>query len=196
MNPSERDYRQVARWLDGAAVELTPAQRALAEQIQADAARVGPALDVQVPGGVLHRVRARMGGAGEGSRRLLPRPGALVRRPGLRRLGRVGWAAAAAAVLIAAGLLWLGDARRPGANGVSALQYLQSFLRPQDDLLDPGAELLGEQIADHRMELSLDDAWPFEMAVQGLAEEIDQFGLEEMEPVGEDWPDSSRWSVP
>jgi len=182
MNPSERDYRQVARWLDGAAVELSPAQRALAEQIQADAGRVGPALDVPVPPGVLARVRARMVGAAVRSR---------------RRLRRASWAAAAAAVLIAAGLFWLGDARRPGANGLSSLQCLQSFLRPQDDLLGPGAELLSEQIADRRVELSLDDdAWPFEMAVQGLAEEIDQFGLEEMEPGGEDWPDSPLRSEP
>jgi len=54
---TECDYEIVARHLDGAAVELTDEQRALAERVREDEALLGAALDVPAPAGLAGRGR-------------------------------------------------------------------------------------------------------------------------------------------
>ena len=156
MKLTERDYECVGRWLDGQELELTPAQRALAEEIVADAGVVGPALDVALPPGTLHRAQARMVGLGRFRRRRLP------------------WvAAAAAAVAIAVGLWALIGAN--GSGTISPQQYVEAFLQDPGEGLDARVELLAEEMADYQVRLALGELWPLEMALQGLEEDVGEF---------------------
>ncbi len=79
----------------------------------------------------------------------------------------------AAAVVIAAGALTLILTSRD--NGISPRQYVETFLRAPTEELDARVELLAEEVADYQMQLSLSEAWPLEMALQGLEEEVGQF---------------------
>lgn len=57
MTTNEIDYERIARWLDGEEVRLTDAERAAAEGIRRDEARVGAALDVSPQTGALAKAR-------------------------------------------------------------------------------------------------------------------------------------------
>jgi len=105
---SDHDYEQVGRWLDGEPVALTPTQRELAQRVLADEAAMGPQLDVGVPAAVLRRLAAP---------RVRPAP----RRARLPRW--VGAAAAAAAILLAA-ILWkpIAGPARPASQAVADLE--------------------------------------------------------------------------
>ena len=94
MNPSEQQYEQIARYLDGEDVSLSEPLRELAEQIRRDEAAVGQALDITVPPPAIGNARNRMLAE-------LARP----RRRALRRwVGGLSAAAAAAAIVLA---VWL-----------------------------------------------------------------------------------------
>ena len=163
MNQSERDYELAGRWLDGEDVELSGAQRALAEEIAAGVERVGEALDAEVPSGALHRVHVRF----------------VRTRRGRARSSWARWAAAAAAaVLIGAGVVILTLPGRPVGEGTSPSAFVESFLQEPLEDVDVRADLLSEELADYQVELSLYQAWPLEMSFQELEEEVGQFDLD------------------
>ena len=172
MNPTHEDYDIVARYLDGERVQLTAAQQALAEEISADSELVGRALDVTVPGGVLHRVGARVAEALPGRR---------------SRLRGFRWAmsAAAAAAVVLAVMLWPG---RPGrepdppitriAARLSAAEYVEQFLKAAPDDLDAQTKLLAEEVADYHVQMLLGEASPLDMSLASVEDEIDYLGFD------------------
>ncbi len=178
MSLSEQDYGQVARWLDGEDVELTAAQRALAEEVAADSERVGRALEVELPAGTLHRVAARLAAGAA--------------RPRAKRHS-LGWAGAVAAAAVIAAGLWM--FLRPGGAKLSPREYVEAFLEPPPDRIEAQVELLAEDVADCQLELSLGDLRPLEVGLQALEDRLSGFdtgGEDSPEAAGED-ADEQLW---
>lgn len=168
MNPRHEDYERVGRWLDGEPVELTDAQRALAEEVAADAAALGPALDVSLPAGALHRAHGRL-------KRALPRR---------RRWQPLRWAAAAAAAAAVTLAVVLGR----GGNGMQPSEYLECFLQAPAGELDDRADALADELAEYQVQLTLNGEWPTAVAFTGLEGEVEDLFFEETTPAGqEEW---------
>jgi hypothetical protein len=89
-DPNERDYELIARWLDGEPVELSDRQRRVADEIAGDERALGPTPKGRLPDGVRRKAMA-------------PVRRALAWRAMTRKLVPL---TAAAAVLVAVGLLW------------------------------------------------------------------------------------------
>ena len=180
MNTPDEDYELVARRLDGEEVVLTPAQRALAEGIAADAEKVGPALEVSVPPGTLHRVSARVSST---LSRTEGRQAAAARAPARKKWLRWVGAAAAAAVVVAALLLPLSP-EKPDTSSQApthAAVDMSDLVRTIDEF-DARVEVLAEELADYRVRLALDEDFSAELALVGLEEEMTEFLLDEDEP--------------
>lgn len=165
---NDEQYERVARWLDGDAVELTAAESALAEEIRAEEARLGDALQAAPPMVAMARARVRMIAAAA-----RPRWHAV-------RWGLSG-AAAAAAVLVAASLLWWGGAqpqRMPGGAPLTADMLSEAYM-PESQNVD--LDLIADELSDMQAEMVVglpatrDDA---EMDV--LQDMVDLFWLEEI----------------
>jgi hypothetical protein len=159
MNANE-EYERVARRLDGEPSPLTPAEEALARDIQADLAKVAPALNVAMPAGVLHRVNA---GLGQPARLAPARKKALIWRiqPWLS-------AAAGAAVFVAAILTPVG----PGGKTIAQMLTLPDGwdLVPATEF-HARADALAQEMAEEHRRLE-PDAWPMELAVAGLEQDL------------------------
>jgi hypothetical protein len=153
MSATQEDYERIGRRIDGEDVDLTEAQRALAEEIAADEAGVGAALAVSLPGGTLHRVSARV-------RRALP---------GRRRARAVRWAAAAAAVAAAVAMAAL---LTTDTNGVEPSEYVAHFLHAPSGELEARADMLADELAEYQVHLAVGDEWGLEVAVNGLEQEL------------------------
>ncbi|KPK85803.1 MAG: hypothetical protein AMJ81_02605 [Phycisphaerae bacterium SM23_33] len=171
----QEDYERAGRWLDGEEIDLTPTQLALAGEIAADAAKVGRALEVPLPGGALHRVSARLKRA---------------RRRGRARPMR--WvAAAAAAAVVGVGLLAL---LTGGRNRIEPAEYVEWFLQSPSGELDARAALLADELAEYQVQLTLGEEWPVEVTVKGLEQQLGEFILEEADPAEpsawEQWEES------
>jgi hypothetical protein len=122
VNPSQQQYEQIARYLDGEDVQPDLAQRELVEQIRRDEQAVGPALDVATPPAAMDKARNRMLAE-------LSRP----TRPAWRRwVAGVSAAAAAAAIVLA---VWLAPESAPDPG--------ESLSR-----LEPSAEQFAYALAD------------------------------------------------
>ena len=168
MNPTHEDYDIVARYLDGERVQLTAEQQALAEEISADSELVGRALDVTVPGGVLHRVGARVAEA-------LP-----ARKSWRRGLRRVTSAAVAVAIVLAI-IFWPTEPpteRTPPGPGLSAVESVERFLSADGDDWDARANLLAEEVADYHVEMLLGETSPLDMALASVEDEIGYLGFD------------------
>jgi hypothetical protein len=177
MIPSEQDYEQVAAWLDGGKVELTAGQRALAEEIAADSSRLGSALDVSPPPGVLHRVHARM---------QPPQDAHKARR-------RHGWlvfpAAAAAAAAILLGLLLPQGPTGPHAGrGLSPMEMMNAFLQGPDGNLHEQAEQLGLEIMNCRLALT-EEGKDQDLLLAGVQNDLDDLILDQDDTILEDEPE-------
>jgi hypothetical protein len=153
MNALEQEYELVARRLDGEDVQLTPAQQALADEIAADQARVGPLLAPPLPAGLLHRVHAR----------LTARPARLAPRVAWARWGVV---AAAAVILLAVAFLSRGPAR--SNSPMSAADYISAFLHTPGSELEMQAEMLSNEMDNYQVELALGDTGPVDQAVRAM----------------------------
>jgi len=155
--------------------ELTDLERALMAEIAAAEARIGPALDVDVPAGALHRVGARLAAA-SGARR------------GPRRWLAWTGAAAAAAIAVAA-CLWLAPRPTERRAQLTPGEYVVRFVQASSDPLDLRVQMLGEELADYHVAMALGDDWPLDMAFLAFEDAIEQAILED-QPLGseDDWP--------
>ncbi len=181
MSTKNEDYELIGRWLDGEDIDLTADQRALAEDITADAERVGPALDVHMPAGTLHRVNARLIQACDGAG-----------RP--HKSGRLVWlrwsaaAAAVAAAVIIAAVLFQPTAPvgpdtpdRPIAGmGANDEMFVYNILDDEDGW-DVRAETLGEEMTDCRASLALNEDFPAALALAEMEYELEEFILDDAE---------------
>ncbi|MDY7011152.1 MAG: hypothetical protein SVV80_10435 [Planctomycetota bacterium] len=178
MNTHNEDYEIIARRMDGEDIDLTEAQKALAEEIAADAEVVGRALDVRLPGGTLHRVNARIGQSHVTERK--------------RRTIWLGRAAAVAAAVIVAAVLLLPSG--PDEEGIKITEPLPTangelFVLNiiADDDLDFRVEALSEDLDDTRTAMMLDEDFSTEMVMASFEQEMEELMLEEN---GLDsWPD-------
>jgi hypothetical protein len=170
MNPSEEQYADIARWLDGEDMELSPQQRVIASEIQRGERDLGVMLDVPVSPQAMDRARRRLGEELTRSRRRIVRIGYLG--------GAV--AAAAAVIILAVVALWEGPAPpRPDEKEVAqTVSYEELFREPSPG--DVELDLLGTQID----ELEADVTFSFgrstmDVSLNALQREIDEFWLEE-----------------
>lgn len=153
MSALEQDYELVARRLDGEDVQLTAAQQALAAEIAADQARLGPLLAPPLPAGLLHRVNARL------------------TAPPARLAPRVAWArwgvvAAAATILLAVAFLSRGPVR-PNSP-MSAADYISAFLHTPASELEMQADMLSNEMDSCQVDLALGDTGPVDQALRAL----------------------------
>jgi len=157
-------------------LELSDSERALMAEIAADEARIGPVLDVDVPPGVLHRVGAHLAAA----------TGARARSR--RWLAWTSAAAAAAAVAVAA-WLWLPAHRQETTAQLTPGEYVERFVQDVRDPLDLRVQMLGEELADYHVAMTLGDDGPLEMAFLAFEDAFEQVILEDPRPGSEDdWP--------
>jgi hypothetical protein len=178
---SEYDYERAAGYMDGEEIELTAAQRALVEELTADAAVVGEALDAPPPAGTMHRVHGRLAGAGRQRRRGL-----------WVRVTAGASAAAAVAAAVVLGLALRGGPDDPSGPALvlTTEEYLEHF-EAETDTLDASLELLGEETADLEMDLATRPELPLGAAIEGISSDIDELMLP-AETTGqmEDWEES------
>ncbi len=161
MTPSNDDYELVARRLDGEAVELTAEQRSLAEEIAADSEAVAPALDAQLPPGLLHRVAAGF------------RPARPARRA--LRWGIPLAAAAAVAVAVVLATLWLGGngPQIVGPTQIAAEDYLRELAKNPDPGLRAEIDALETELLAAQAKVVMGEPSDTEIAVADLAQQID-----------------------
>jgi len=157
MTPRNEDYDLVARYLDGEPLELTAEQKALAEEIASDFAVVGPALDAAPPGGMLHRVSARIRHAGRPKARVLK--------------WRVPLAAAAGLVIATlAGILWLHN----GGNGILPADVaVRELLKNPDPGLRAEIDAAEIDLAAAQAVVTGDEPSDLELALVDVAEQIE-----------------------
>ena len=136
MTMNEEQYERIAWWLDGEDVTLTDDERRCAEDIRRGEALLAHAADVNAPRSALDGARRRMVAE-------LPRP--------RWRVTWIAWTAAAAAVvLLAAGVLWIGigppkSQTSPEAYGVP----LEVALEEMENAVDAGElDLLADELAE------------------------------------------------
>lgn len=172
MDTNDKDYELIARRMDGSEIDLTESQKALAEEISADAEAVGRALDVRLPGGVLHRVGARIR-QNRGTER--KQQTSWLRRAGIA-------AAVAAAVIVAAVLLPPfgpdGDGIKIPVPPTSANGERLVYSTVADDL-DLRVEALWEDLADARTTMMLDEDFSTELAMASFEQEMEELMLDE-----------------
>ncbi len=174
MAPTNDDYERIGRFLDGEPVELTPAQREIADAMAASEAPVGAALDAAPPAGALHRVHARIRTE-------------LARGRSPRRWARWVPAAAAAAAVFALALL---TTTPPEANTLGEAEYVEAFLQGPAGELDEEVRGLIEEVATYQVELSLGDPVPLEIALDGLEHELGETAEEADPDAWELWEES------
>ncbi len=63
MDLNDRQYERIARQLDGENVELSDAQRGIADEIRRSERQIGAMLQAELPEDVLQRVGARLAGS-------------------------------------------------------------------------------------------------------------------------------------
>ena len=184
MNTNNKDYELIARMLDGEEVDLTEAQQALADEIAADTEAVGRALDVQLPGGTLHRINASI------------RQGHTGRRPARLWFRWAGAAAAvAAAVIVAAVLFWPAGPDGNGKKGPDPFDPAngEPFIYNDDDL-DICVDAFSDESADARAALLLDEDFSTELAMASFEQEMEELMLDEN---GLDfWPEQDSGETP
>lgn len=169
MKTSNDNLERVARHLDGEAAELTEADKALAAEIADDGRRVGAALEMSVPPGVLHRVAGRMAAASPA------RVAASIRRR--RWVIRVlaGVSAAAAAVIIAVSMS--GPPPVLTEAPPSAGDLVAEFVKTRETPVDASLALLREEMADVAADLAEPDPWSTEGAMADLEAQIGAGGV-------------------
>ncbi len=174
MDPSNEDYRCVARRLDGEDVELSARQQALAGELADDEAVVGRALHAPLPPGVLHRVAARALSA--------------KRRRG-RRVTPTAVAAGVAAAL-AVGVWWLGGWKAEPVPEVSTERLVQEFVKTPSADLQAAIDAVADELATTTLNV-LTDAPEIDLAIAGLEEELNRGLIEE--DLGTELPDEAWW---
>jgi hypothetical protein len=135
VNPSQQQYEDIARYLDGEDVPLSPPLKELAEQIRRDEQTVGPGLDVATPPAAMDRARSRML--------------AELARPTRRAWGRwIAGASAAAAAAVVVLALWLTPEARhdPAAGLAGAEPSVDQFAYALAE--DPEDEMFREAVQD------------------------------------------------
>ncbi len=175
MNMSNEDYEIVARRLDGEDVELTAAQQALADEISADTEAVGMAMDIDLPGGTLHRINARMN-----QDRSEPKPARLWLR-------WTGAAAAVAAAVIVAVVFMLPEPKTPimptppAPNGLTnGEQFVYNTIT--DDDLDFRVEAFSDELDDARTALLMNDDFSDELAMASMEQDMEELLLDDNGP--------------
>ncbi len=163
MTTNEIDYERIARWLDGQEVRLTDAERATAEGIRRDEARMGAALDVSPPASALARARR-----------------ALPKRRSSRTIRILRWAApltAVAAAIVLAVVFSRGPVDpRPGAPGDEADVSVEVLASVAADSVTGGE--LGEELDSLEAELAaMDASWDADVAeltesLSGIPDEV------------------------
>ena len=154
MSFTEKDYQQVAEYLDGQKVLLTADQRELLGQFQADDGRVR--LDVTLPAGTLHRVNQRLAGVGHVEHH--------------RAWWR--WGSAAAAAMVAAFLLSGQFSGTSGSLGrpMSADEYVQAFLHEGGGEFRDQTSSLSERLLGYEVDWAMNTPWTVDLSVGSDAE--------------------------
>ncbi len=198
--PNERDYERVARWLDGEPVELSDRQRRLADEITRDERALGSTPRGRLTDQTRRRARA-------------PVRRALAWRAATRKLAPL---AAAAALLLAVGLIWLAgvgpDESSPGADGIVARAPVDASddprrPEPTDEtdvtladvdvaLFGPAGRPAGAEPTDELVDLdeSIDELQADLMAVTGEDYAPLDAGLDAIERTLDGfWDDGATW---
>jgi len=142
----ERQFEQMARWLDGEEVHLTDEQREALSDLRRDEAHFSEMLDVSVPAGAMDRAKQRM-------RAELAHP----HRRTIRVAAWVGGALAAAAAIVLAAGMWLGRGGpdTPQRETLAALDLVEAIYAieasPADT--DLAAEEIDEEIDEFDQEM-------------------------------------------
>ena len=141
MTDNDRRYERVARFLDGAPIELTDQEHRIAEALRRDEAALVGRLDAAPPRRTMDRTRRRMQAE-------LARP----RWRGFRYAPRAAVAAAVAAAILA--LVWVGiESRSPAPSERPALAgnlFAEVYSRPENDI---ELDLIAEEIAGLETEI-------------------------------------------
>ncbi|MHC4715946.1 MAG: hypothetical protein ACYS5V_03185 [Planctomycetota bacterium] len=174
MAPTTEQYERIGRFLDGEPVELTPQERALADEIAAAERSLGASLDVSMPPRALHRIHGRLGAELRGRRSVW-------------RWARWVSAVAAAVVVFAAAVISL----IPGDDPVlGEAEYVEAFLQAPAGGLEGELQDLTEELAEHHVGLAVGDAGPLEIAVDGLEQELGEAAEDADVEAWEFWEDS------
>ena len=174
MNLNDNDYELIARRLDGEDVVLTEAQQALADEISADAEAVGMAMDIDLPGGTLHRINARM-------RKDRNEP-----KPARMWLRWTGAAAAVAAAVIVAAVIMLPEPKTPitptppAQQPVNGEQFVYDTIT--DDDLDFRVEAFSDELDDARTALLMNDDFSDELAMASMEQDMEELLLDDNGP--------------
>ncbi len=186
MNLNDNDYELIARRLDGEDVVLTEAQQALADEISADAEAVGMAMDIDLPGGTLHRINARM------------KQGLRERKPVRMWLRWTGAAAAVAAAVIVAVVIMQPEPKTPGTltqyptGPDNSEQFVYNTIT--DDDLDFRVEAFSDELDDARTALLMDDDFSDELAMASAEQEMEELFLDDNGP--ETWIEQYNGEAP
>jgi hypothetical protein len=182
MNMNDNDYELVARRLDGEDVELTAAQQALADEISADTEAVGMAMDIDLPGGALHRINARM--SSTLSARIEGKQERSEPKPARLWLRWTSAAAAVAAAVIVAVVFMLPEPKTtikptppPPDNGE---QFVYNTITDED--LDFRVEAFSDELDDARTALLMDDDFSDELAMASVEQEMEELFLDDNGP--------------
>ncbi len=168
MEYTDRQYERVAEWLDGEPVELTPHERALAEEIPALEAKLSGTMAVEIPPEAREQTKRRLA--------------AELARPGVR-WGRVRQAFAVAAVLAvvaSAGLLMLPGEKPDPPRKLSVVSYEQVTEVTRSEALAAEMELIAEEVDELEAEMlaSATDTGEYTragMAVDAADAEMNEF---------------------
>jgi hypothetical protein len=171
--PDERQYDRVARYLDGEALELTDAERELAEEIQNGLAELESPLAPEVPPQSLRRAQRRLT-AGQASQR---------RQRSLRRVGLVaGMAAAVVAFAFVVQSLYPPATTKHNAPIYVPTTVLRDAVEPEVDTFEVRMALLAEDIRQEQAQLAdfahTADADAFEGGMENLQKELETFWLD------------------
>jgi hypothetical protein len=176
---SEQQYERVARWLDGERIDLSAQEMAAGGEIRRGEASLVAALGVEMPPQVLRRVQKRIVAE-------LARP---AHRP--VRIGFVTATAAAAALLLAAGLFRM--AQDPGRAHSRVAEVTVSVLELMQALGSPYKDAEMDMLAGQMAELEADvlasrNPSSLDLEIDALQQEIDDFILED---ASFQWPTES-----
>lgn len=177
MTLEERNYQRVARYLDGEAIELDAAERALADEIRRDESSLYTRLDVPLPDGLEQRQARRVLSVSRPRRRLL-------------RFSAWGGALAAAAAMLLVAVLHTQPTSKPKTltpqSQITTEQYVES-LAPQAEV-DTELELLSDMLDEVEADLAFvsDNALEVDGSIEELETSIETFWTQD-DAWDEDW---------
>jgi len=174
MSLNDQQYERVASWLDGEDIELSTAERAVAEEIRGDQALLAATIELRRPRRALARAQRRMS--------------AELARPSRRKVW-LGWLTAAESVAVAAVVVAVMTIRVVTPNGSDAIGR-PSWASLPNELFYESLELItngDDEIEDVRVGLEALEAEVLvsnppsvtDMEMEDLQQKLEEFWLDE-----------------